>query len=255
MLIIGVATAGALVWIKLASVLSLPASDAGSVPAPVYPFTGASPLAGFSMMIAQTIPQLNGMIGNFSWLGTPAPEGIYALWLVLIGSLVLAGLVVLRGKAAILALVLGAAFVLLPALAQASYITSGGFIWQGRYTLPLLVMFIVGIGATLSSRLPNRTAFSPHRLALVILIAWGIGEIVCFAIVLRRYAVGLNRSLLSFLTDPKWQPPGGVITLLVLFVIATTAAIAAGVLWVAPLSSDRPARGLESQDPAAQQHV
>lgn len=233
--IIGLATALALVWIPFAAALSIPSPDAGSVPAPVYPHTGDSPLTGFAIMISQLASQVNEMIGYFGWIDTPAPEGVYLIWFMLMGSLVIAALIVLRGRAAVFTLLLlGGAFVLLPALAQAAYIRTGGFIWQGRYTLPLLVMLLVGIGAALGRVNIDPRLVSARRLMLVTLVAWGIGQVICFVVVLRRYAVGVGGSYLSFLADPQWQPPGGLITVLSLFALTILATIVIGVLWVAP---------------------
>ncbi|MBC7760640.1 MAG: DUF2142 domain-containing protein [Candidatus Saccharibacteria bacterium] len=232
--VIGIATAIALIWIPVAAALSVPSPDAGSVPAPVYPLTGASPLTGFTIMISQLPSQVNEMVGYFGWIDTAAPQGVYAIWFMLMGSLVVAALIVLRGRAAIFALILGGAFVLLPALAQASYIRTGGFIWQGRYTLPLFVMLLFGIGAALTRVEVKLPTFSSRRLMLVALVAWGIGQIVCFVVVLRRYAVGVGESYLSFITDPKWQPPGGLVAVLVLFGVSILATVLVGVLWVAP---------------------
>jgi hypothetical protein len=235
--VVGVSTALALVWIKLADLLKMRSPDAGTTPSPVYPMTGASPLHGFVTMLAQTLPQLDGMIGVFGWLDTPAPKEIFVLWTVLIGSLVLASLVVLRGKPAITAITLGAAFIFIPALVQAAYITSGGFIWQGRYTLPLLVIFVVGLGALLSPCISDNSV-RPRRLILVILALWGIAQLVSFGWVLRRYVVGINGGRLEFLTDPKWQPPGGTVLLLVLFGLTIVVTVVVSVLWVAPRVSD-----------------
>ncbi|MES2092844.1 MAG: DUF2142 domain-containing protein [Actinomycetota bacterium] len=245
--VIGLATALALVWIPFAAALSVPSPNAGSVPAPIYPHTGASPLTGFAIMISQLSTQVNEMIGYFGWIDTPAPEGVYAIWFMLMGSLVVGALIVLRGRAAVFALVLGGAFILLPALAQALYIRTGGFIWQGRYTLPLLVMLLVGIGAALSRMHVDLTALPARRLMLVTLVAWAIGQITSFVVVLRRYAVGIDGSYLSFLTDPKWQPPGGLVTVLVLFGLSILTAIVLGVLWVAPSAAT--ARSADPPEP------
>ena len=158
-----------------------------------FPGVGASPFTGFQRVLVGTV-DLQGLVGLFGWLDTPAPEAVLFAWGVAIGSLAIGALLVLRGRRLLVAAVLVGAFLLLPALVQAVYIHGGGMIWQGRYNLPLFLCLVIGLAALLDG-----SAFrSPHtwrRLRLLLLGGALAGQLWAFAAALRRYAVGANGSV------------------------------------------------------------
>lgn len=217
---IAVLVAFAVVWLRLSNSVA----GAQELDAPGGPeYIGASPLVGFFGMLAQTGDYLVEMIGKFGWLDTPVPVEVVLFWMILIGSLVAWSLVTVRGAALRFAAALLGAFLLLPAIAQGAFITSGGWIWQGRYTLPLLAIMVVGAGALLSDvaeRLEARTV----RLVLgTVAIGWAAGQTYAFAAALHRYAIGASESWLDFIVSPAWSPALGIVPSLLLFAVGAAA--------------------------------
>jgi len=190
---------------------------------PVVPYLGSSPITGFLLMLARTGSQLQEMIGRFGWMDTAAPVEVYAVWTLLIGGLVVGALVLTRGRRLLYAGALAAAFLLLPALAQAAFISGGGFIWQGRYSLPLLVVLLVGCGVALSERFDIAEARTRRILAVGVCTAWAAAQTYVFAATLHRYAVGVDGSWPDAFLAPQWAPPGGMLLLTIAF--AATAAL------------------------------
>ena len=214
--VVAVAVVIAFVWLRVAGSVSTEAVP-GKPGGPDY--IGASPLLGFFGMIAQTGDFLSEMIGNFGWLDTPVPVEVLVIWIILIGSIVVWSLVLTRRAELRFALALFGAFLLLPAFAQAAFITGGGWIWQGRYTLPLLAIMLVGAGAVISDRFMQLDARTVRLLALVVAIGWAGGQIYAFAIALHRYSVGASESWIDMIVAPPWAPPLGMVPTLLLFAI------------------------------------
>lgn len=213
----------AVVWLRLSGSVSVTA-DPDLPGGPEY--VGASPLVGFFGMLAQTGDFLVEMIGTFGWLDTPAPIEALVIWIILIGSLVTWALVLARGAALRFVIALLGAFLLLPAFAQGAFITGGGWIWQGRYTLPMLAILLVGAGAAIAEHFDALDARTRRALGIVVAVGWGGAQFYAFAIALHRYAVGAAGDWLTMITAPEWSPPLGVVGTLALYAIA-----AAGTAW------------------------
>ena len=86
---------------------------------------------------SEFVPQYIGVMG---WLDSPVPMVVvmfWSMWLVfaILLPLTLRPFKMTRGAWAALALL-----IIVPAVLQASIWKSMGFIWQGRYNLPLLVV-------------------------------------------------------------------------------------------------------------------
>ncbi len=223
-----------------------------------FPGVGTHPVAGFIMTLRDTFGYAQGMIGNFGWLDTPAPLGVYFIWSVLCGAILLAAGALLRGRRALFATALVAVFLLLPAVIQGAYITGGGIIWQGRYTLPLFAMAVLGIVAvTVAGLRPATVDDAATRNALLRLggmvwLLWSIAQFASFAEALRRYGVGATGSWKNLLVDPAWAPPGG--TLLWLAVFGALVGATALLGWSAGRRLDAPASDTSApapSDPAA----
>ncbi|MDR6973256.1 DUF2142 domain-containing protein [Leifsonia shinshuensis] len=215
-----------------------------------FPGVGASPVTGFQRVLLGTVGYSQGLVGLFGWLDTPAPDAVLYAWGVAVGALAIGALLVLRGRRLLVAAVLVGGFLLLPALVQAVYIHGGGMIWQGRYNLPLFLCLVVGLAALLDEdAFRSRQAWARVR----ILIVGGavVGQLWAFESVLRRYAVGSQGSMKTFLFgSPAWQPSGGVVTVLI---AATIAYAAAAVLLLRAVPRDAAATQLTlvAGDPAA----
>ncbi|WP_394771449.1 DUF2142 domain-containing protein [Lacisediminihabitans sp.] len=177
--------------------------------------TGASPLRGFALVFAGTFDYARGIVGRFGWEDTSSPSAVYFLWSLLAGGLLLAALVTLRGRPLTLAIVLLGLTILTPALLQGIYITKGGVVWQGRYTLPIFTCLMVGVATVLAARFSRADPAIGRRLVYLVLPLWAGGNLASFAYTLKRYGVGLDGdSWKKLLLDPNWVPPGGTILLL-----------------------------------------
>ncbi|MFK3671626.1 DUF2142 domain-containing protein [Leifsonia aquatica] len=180
---------------------------------------GTNPASGFFITIARTVEFSHGLIGLFGWLDTPAPPEVFFVWTAVIGVLLFAAFALLRSRALLLAVLLLAAFLLMPPLIQGLYITGGGMVWQGRYNLPLFLCLIVGLSALIGDRVAVPVASTAwRRFSWIAVISLAAAQFYAFENTLRRYTVGDGGSLKQFLVgDSPWAPPGGSLTLLVIF--------------------------------------
>lgn len=198
-----------------------------SVLAPTKPFLGAgsSFLDGLTYMIQHTFKYANGWIGFFGWVDTPAPAFALAAWGAAMIALVVAALLVGRGAKRWGIIVLLVAFVLVPAVSQAMVITKAGFIWQGRYTLALVLILMLASGIVLDrsglgaphSILARATTFTIWVLAFA--------HTFTFFVAVKRYVVGESAFVKTMLTQPQWQPPFGWLPL-TLALVAVAVAVA-----------------------------
>ncbi|WP_308796723.1 DUF2142 domain-containing protein [Agromyces silvae] len=213
-----------------------------------YPGVGTSPLTGFVVTFLDTWDYGAQMIASFGWLDTPAPAVVYFVWSAFIGTLVLAAVAVLRGRRLGFAAALLAALLLLPPLVQAAYVTAGGYIWQGRYTLPLFAIAVIGVAVVLGERPVARARTlaetdsaevgrASTRLFAVVWLAWGAAQFYAFAVAMKRYTVGLDGTWGAVLRAPEWAPPGGTVLLLGSFAV-----LALGTAFIAWWSTARPVR-------------
>lgn len=205
-ILVAAATAFALVWLVGSN--SLAAGIAPPSEIVETPSTG--PAAGFLSVLERTFGLGQNMIGVFGWLDTPAPLAVFFIWSVFVGALALVAFVVLRGRQLLLAVALTVSVLVVPAVIQAFYITGGGFIWQGRYTLPAFVCLVVALAALLGDRLEDAVASYLPRLAAIVLGLWATAQAYAFLTVLRRYAIGAEGTWAELVRSPEWVPPGGL---------------------------------------------
>ncbi len=192
-----------------------------------FPGIGASPLVGFQKVFIGTVGYSQGLVGLFGWLDTPAPDVVLYLWGLAIGAIVVGAVVVLRRRRLLVAWLLVAAFLLCPALVQAAYIHGGGMIWQGRYNLPLFLCLIVGLAALLGETAFVRAPYAWRRIAVIVAVGAAGAQFWAFESTLRRYAVGSNGSMRTYLFGQSaWTPPGGTWLWLALFAVLLVLAAA-----------------------------
>lgn len=189
------------------------------------------------------------MIGNFGWLDTPAPLGVIVAWAFVLGVLIVLGLAwASRRRAAVLGGILAVA-VVVPIVLEATAAHSVGYVWQGRYGLPLAagVPIVAGI---LIARSPNAPALR-GRLAGILAATFGIGQVLAFAQSLRRNSVGYNGPIFFFL-HPVWKPPVPALLILVAFAVLI-GALTWWLFWLpAPAPSDPSATRDDSESAAGQ---
>ncbi len=113
----------------------------------------------------------------------------------------------------------------MPVLVEAAGAHEAGFIWQGRYSLPLGVgvPIVAGIGVG-SSEGAERLG---RRLGIVLVAGLAGAQLLAFAAAIHRYAVGAGGPL-WFFPDAKWNPPVPSLLLIVGFGIA----VALGLWWI-----------------------
>lgn len=194
-----------------------------------FPGVGTNPIVGFLQTLLRTVDFGAGAVGIFGWLDTPLPHTVYFIWAVLVGGLAVVAFLALHGRGMLVAAALVGAFVLMPAILQGLWVTSGGYIWQGRYALPLLAIAILGLAALLAEELPDVSATLGRRLVVTVLLAWVIGHGYAFVVNLKRYAAGADGAWGALLNPAAWNPPGGSILWIVTFgVVLVIFAIALG---------------------------
>jgi hypothetical protein len=222
-----VSTFFALYWVLSTSSLTANVDAPGEVTN--APGVGASSLTGFTDTLLKTFDYGQGIVGLFGWLDTPAPLFVYSTWSFFIGAVFVAA-AALRGRALWMTGALVGALLVVPALVQGFYITEGGIIWQGRYTLPLFVVAVTGACLALADRVAVPPALRT-RLVSVVMVLWAAAHFGAFVTTLRRYTVGLDLGWGAALGTPEWSPPGGIPLVLAAFTIALVAA-GAGVLFL-----------------------
>ncbi|MET1088089.1 MAG: DUF2142 domain-containing protein [Arthrobacter sp.] len=178
---------------------------------------------GFMIMLDRTYDFFPQYIGVMGWLDTPAPELVALFW----GGLMVAGLVIplcikpLRSWTGYWVAL--AMLYLVPALLQTALWRGMGFIWQGRYTLPLVVVLFISVGLGLR-RLRFRRGASTVGIARVLFWLVVFSHTLTFVYVLRRYVVGISESAnwQTLFSSPDWQPPFGWFPLTLAYFLATS---------------------------------
>ncbi|MCS5496262.1 DUF2142 domain-containing protein [Cnuibacter physcomitrellae] len=221
------------VWWTLTSNSLGTAPTTGPDVAPPAKGVGTPFLQGFLQSIGDFYTQIRQMIGVLGWLDTIFNPLVYIAFYAMIGLLAVGVLIWVRGRRLVFAAVLAAAFFFLPPFVQALYITRGGYIWQGRYSLVLLMCLIVGAAAVIATS-PRFLAWRRSGRATTIVVwafaaIWTACSVWAFATAMRRNTVGYLGSWGEMLGSPGWAPPLGPVVLLTLFTVAT-AGLAASVV-------------------------
>lgn len=177
------------------------------------------------IMFENTLDYATGYVGRMGWLDTDLPMAIYILWYSLMTLLLIVGLTS-RGwgnRSAVMLLVAG--LIALPPVMQAQVINELGWIWQGRYVLALVVVFLLCCGVVSQSlllRAAPRTRSVLRLLTGFVVVAHAFS----FVFVLRRYSVGMidEPNWGRFLLAPEWQPPLTWVGLSLIYAAAATLA-------------------------------
>ena len=212
-------------WTLLApSLASGAAAEPGGTASPTeYDNVGSSPAFGVIKMVGLTFDFIQDMIGRMGWYDTVLPIGTYLIWFAFFAAILLAAAAILRGRKAVFAVLLVVAFVAIPAVVQAAYITRGGFIWQARYTLPVFVCLIVGIAMVVNESVRFSDIRMMNRLVLIVSGLWVFNQVAAFLQTLRRYAVGESGSYVAIFRGPDWAPPFGTIAVMTAAIVLIAA--------------------------------
>lgn len=168
-----------------------------------------------------------GMVGVFGWQDSVAPGPVLTGWTAGIGAAVVLGLVTIR-RAWVPVVLLSASVLLLPAVLQATSAHRLGYIWQGRYGLPVLVALVLVAVALGGRAAAART--SPLPLTAVLWTAWGVAQVTCFVMVYHRYSVGVGGPWDVVWRGGGWQAPLGLAPWLALDVIGSVGVLVVAVL-------------------------
>jgi hypothetical protein len=215
-----------LLWIVAA--LAAP-SASGEAPAGIANSApGIAPYQAFMTMLDRTADFFTQYVGVVGWLDTPMPQAVYMFWSVLLIPLLLLPLVARSRKAAIGYWVALGLLLVMPALIQAALIRSVGYIWQGRYSLPLFIMVCIASGMALRFR-PFPASPMSQRIAWIFMCAAAAAHAYSFAYSLKRYVVGLRdyANWQTMITHPEWQPPLTWPVLLLAYVAVLVVCLAA----------------------------
>jgi hypothetical protein len=159
------------------------------------------------------------MIGVVGWLDVPVPTVTYYGWMAIVFMLLGVGLFLGRRPYVVVLVGLVLLTVVIPIVFEAANAHSLGYVWQGRYTLPLAAGIpLVAAGAVVNGYLTDRMH---RRVATVIPVVLVIAEFAIFFQALRRYTVGLRGTFLPF--GGKWHPPFGTVAISVAFIVLLVA--------------------------------
>lgn len=183
--------------------------SAGAAPLGISNATGDIPsYRAFLTMLDRSFDFVAQYIGVMGWLESSLPQGVFMFWNMLLILILLFVFLIRRWRLQLAFLIALAMLVLVPSAMQAVLVSSVGFIWQGRYSLPLFLIAVISAGMTFRFRhFPRgRPAESMTRLFL-----WGavLAHVYGFLYVLRRYVVGIPDygNWQTMITVPGWQPP------------------------------------------------
>jgi hypothetical protein len=242
----GIAVAGGLAGVAWSLLVGL---EAGYLPSAGH--ERDDPLTAFVRMLTTLPGYGREMVGVFGWLDTQLLEVTYVGWAMLIGFVVIGGLALARERRLIAAIFAVAMVVLVPAIIQAPATPLYGYIWQGRYGLPLLVAALLLLGMLAAESSEIRADGWPRRASVLVWSAWLVVTGGAFFTALRRYMTGTEADVSDLFIAPAWSPPLGAPVvfgafLVVCAVVAAYAIVLGGPPRPAPETSDaRAPRGAQ----------
>ncbi|PUA80907.1 hypothetical protein C7S10_10920 [Nocardioides currus] len=206
----------------------------------------------WSLSAARIDSGLNEVVGIFGWLDTVLSPREYTFYIT--GAIFIVGMlatVVDRRRLAALATLVAAAY-FVPIAIQAAQWGSVGPVWQGRYTIPLLLLVPVLAGMVASERSDQSFA---NRVAFICVPITGLLAYVhvrAYFAQLRRNVSGVSGSAF----DGGWEPPLTAevqFALYTVLVVVTWLALSRMLLRAGVVSDEgrdepRPAAGRRSED-------
>jgi len=211
------------------------ASAAESIP-------GLTFVEGFRGSYDQLWFRTRGMVAVFGWLDTSAPVWVTLGWLAGTGVLVVLALVVGTWRRRLVLLVTVVATIVAPLAAEAAGAPRIGYVWQGRYSLPLAMGVPILAAWIAADRYEPPDWLRPTRGAALVAAAVGtaVAQFVAQSFALTRYIVGLPAPYLAYVRGDGWAPP---LARWGLFALAAAACLASACLFVAvgqdPAASER----------------
>jgi hypothetical protein len=213
-------------WIYL--MMHAPANSGVAPEGIANPQPGVSISRAFLTMVERAPEFVQQYIGVMGWLDTAVPAAVVMFWNMVFVVAVLLPMLIRPFRTTLGAWAALAMLIFVPAILQASIWKSMGFVWQGRYNLPLVVVLLIAIGMT-ARRLRFPDSAGAQSVARVVLWTAVFCHVLAFAFVLRRYVVGTfgGGNWHAMINGVQWQPPLGWF-LLTLMYCAVMAAAASG---------------------------
>jgi hypothetical protein len=186
----------------------------------INPMPGVRPDQGFVTMVDRFFSFFPQYIGIMGWLDSRLPDVVMMFWDFLFVAALLLPLTIRPVRQAAGYWVALGMLLVVPAVLQAQLVTTMGFIWQGRYNLPLVMVVFISVGLAARS-LPVTESFHARAVSRVVITAAAVAHMIGFAYILRRYVVGIAElgNWQIMITNPKWQPPFGWPLLCVLYLV------------------------------------
>lgn len=193
-------------------------------------------------MLDKTVFFMVEYVGVLGWIDTlPPPAALYT-WVLGFGAMLILAYTArpVRGRWAMALLTL--TVIIVPLALQAATSEQLGWIWQGRYTLAMVVTLILAAGVATRFRQYRVTPWTKS------LVRWGLvlgilAHTYVFLEGLRRYTIGIQAHVnWTEMFEPLWQPPGGW----QLLTLAYIAVLAAGGVFVYRLLAIKPAPRAET---------
>ena len=209
--LVALATAGQVAWIVLAKPLAQVDTQR------VIEDTLWGRISG---AFGRSIDYPRDMVGNVGWLDTPAPPSVAVVWLVLLLVLLALGLVAGTARQRLGIVVTLLATIVVPVAMDAMQAPRTGFVWQGRYTIPVAVGVPLLCGLVAAT---SRRQIPPWVSRWVVPLAaagFVVGHGLMFVQALKRYAVGVGASWRFFDAELFWEPPLGNLALALAFGVA-----------------------------------
>lgn len=225
LVVVGLAAVAAIAW-------DLVAHPFGAIMGRPLP---GLPLANGLVESAIRVPRrMTQMIGVLGWLDTPVPTIAVVAWGVVVVALFVAGMWFGDARRRIALALLAVAVLVGPVVAEAMDAASFGFVWQGRYTLPLAAGIpILGAWSVGRSRRAERLVSSGAPAVMIIGLV--TVHVLAVAVALTRWNTGSLWPIEVPLGGLPWAPevPGAAVVGVALVGYAALA------IWCIALSRNR----------------
>ena len=175
-----------LLWLKTSNTLASLLGTPGTV----------TPEQAFGTMLERTFDIAASYVAQLGWLDTNGPTGVFFWWSCLTGALMVAAVSIRQWRPRLGFIVLFAATIAIPPILQAQVVSELGYIWQGRYLLPVVVPMLLAAGLALRFH-PFPDSLFAQRIAVWVIGLTAAAHTAVFANALRRYGVGIS-------TEANW---------------------------------------------------
>ncbi len=172
----------------------------------------------FSGALGDLPSYLQQLVGWLGWLDTILPLPVYALFGLAAALFVMAGVCFGPRRPAVVTAVLAVAVVAIP-------LAIGAIKWpyfQSRYELGFAGGAVLVGALAIRELVEGRSWRWPARATIVVLTMVGVGQVLAFVQMVRRFTAGANGPWFTAQT-PAWRPPWfDVSVLVVLFAMVAT---------------------------------